>query len=191
MEASAVGTSPEEKKKSLKNEMVRLLDQFLLGYISAKDLIGGVVPMLMVSQNRRGRKNYIEKYLMEIAGKTEQELTREYVYKIRETIKGEVVTSEKDRSKVFRRSLRKLVERFMYDEIEEPYYLSMLSDLMIDFHQEIQAEPEVKHFFDNIQILFSEKDSPPQQNQTAPPIPSVMEMSLDFYESYFKGLWDE
>lgn len=180
-----------EKKTSLKIEMVRLLDQFLLGYISAKDLIGGVVPMLMLSQNKRGRKNYIEKYLVEISGKTEQELTREYVYKIRETIKGEVVTSEKDRSKVFRRTLRKLVERFMYDEIEEPYYLSMLSDLMIDFHKEILAEPDAKRFFDNLQILFSSKSSTAAQNQTVPSTPSVMDMSMDFYESYFKGLWDE
>jgi hypothetical protein len=190
MEAIAMRTSPGEKKASLKSEMVWLLDQFLLGYISSKDLISGVVPMLMLSQHKRGRKNYIEKYLMEIAGKTEQELTREYVYKIRETIKGEVVTSEKDRSKVFRRTLRKLVERFMYDEIEEPYYLSMLSDLMIDFHKEIQAEPEAKRFFDNLQILFSSKESS-AQNQATPPMPSVMDMSMDFYESYFKGLWDE
>lgn len=178
-------------KSSLKKDMVRLLDQFLLGYISAKDLMGGVVPMLMVSQNKRGRKNYIEKYLMEISGKTEQELTREYVYKVRETIKGEVVTSEKDRSKVFRRSLRKLVERFMYDEIEEPYYLSMLSDLMIDFHKEIQAEPEAKRFFDNLQVLFSSKNSTATRDQAVQPAPTVMDMSMDFYESYFKGLWDE
>lgn len=171
--------------------MVRMLDQFLLGYISSKDLVGGVVPMLMLSQHKRGRKNYIEKYLMEIAGKTEQELTREYVYKIREIIKGEVVTSEKDRSKVFRRTLRKLVERFMYDEIEESYYLSMLSDLMIDFHKEIQAESDAKRFFDNLQVLFSSKSSTAAQNQTVPPTPTVMDMSMDFYESYFKGLWDE
>lgn len=180
-----------EKRTSLKIEMVRLLDQFLLGYISAKDLIGGVVPMLILSQNKRGRKNYIEKYLMEISGKTEQELTREYIYKVRETIKGEVVTSEKDRSRVFRRSLRKLVERFMYDEIEEPYYLSMLSDLMIDFHKEIQAEPDAKHFFDNVQVLFSSKDSTATRNQSVPPPPTIMDISMDFYENYFKGLWDE
>ena len=184
-------SASNEKHPSVKMEMVRLLDQFLLGHISQKDLVNACVPMLMLSQNKRGRKNYIEKYLMEISGKSEQELTREYVYQIRETIKGEVVTSEKDRPKVFRRTLRKLIERFMYDEIEESYYLSMLSDMMVDFYQEIQTEPEAKRFFDNLQILFSRKDLQATQSLEVSSLPTVLEMTLDFYDSYFKGLWDE
>ncbi len=170
--------------------MVHLLDQFLLGYISQKDLINACVPMLMLSQNKRGRKNYIEKYLMEIAGKSESELTRNYIYRIRETIKGEVVISEKDRSKVFRRSLRKLAERFMYDEIDEANYVSMLSDMMVEYHQEILAEPEVKRFLDGLQILLSRKDLPTTSPESIVS-PSVMDMTLDFYDNYYKGLWDE
>lgn len=171
--------------------MVLLLDQFLLGYISSKDLINAAAPMLIVSQNRRGRKNYIEKYLMELAGKTEQELTREYIYKIRETIKGEVVTSEKDRPKVFRRTLRKLLERFIYEEIEEAYYLSMLSDLMVDYHLEIRTEPDIKRFFERIQTLFSDTNQKESQTSENKSISSVIEVTLDFYDNYFKGLWDE
>ena len=176
--------SSNEKKPSLKKQTVQMLDQFLLGYISPKDLINAAAPMLIVSQSKRGRKNYIEKYLMELSGKTEQELTREYIYKIRETIRGDVVTSEKDRAKVFRRTLRKLLERFIYEEIEEAYFLSMLSDIMVDYDLEIQAEPDVKVFFAKIQTLFS------LANQTKQ-APSVINVTLDFYDSFFKGLWDE
>lgn len=182
--------SSDERKTSLKKQTVHLLDQFLLGYISAKDLINAAVPMLMVSQNRRGRKNYIEKYLVELAGKPETELTRDYIYKIRETIKGEVVTSEKDRSKVFRRTLRKLIERYLYDEIEEPYYLSMLSDMMVDFYDQIQTEPDVKRYFDLIQKMFTEKKTH-SETPTEEPLAGIKASTLDFYDHYFKGLWDE
>ena len=183
--------TPLGEKSSLKKQTVVMLDQFLLGYISAKDLINAAAPMLIVSQSKRGRKNYIEKYLMELAGKTEQELTREYIYKIRETIKGEVITSEKDRSNVFRRTLRKLIERFIYEEIEEAYYLSMLSDLMVDFHQEVQSEPEVKGFFDKMQLLVTGAYQSGTQMPKGEPLTSVIEVTLNFYDGYFKGLWDE
>lgn len=184
-------TPSNERQTSLKKQTVHLLDQFLLGYISAKDLINAAAPMLMVSQNRRGRKNYIEKYLMELAGKTEKDLTRDYIYKIRETIKGDVITSEKDRPKVFRRTLRKLLERYIYEEIEETYYLSMLSDLMVDFHLEIHTEPDVKRFFDKVQNMFSETSQTIPKTEETGSTPSVIEVTLDFYDNYFKGLWDE
>ncbi|MCI0445524.1 hypothetical protein L0152_20210, partial [bacterium] len=107
-----------ESPKSLKQEMLNLLDQFLQGYLSAKDLKNAIVPMLIVSTHKQGRKNYIEKYLLDLSGRNESELTRDYIFTLREMIGGDAVTGEKDRKRVFKRSLRKLIERYFYEEID-------------------------------------------------------------------------
>ena len=185
-----MNTAPDPRKKSLKKEVVHLLDEYLLGHISAKDLIQATIPLLMVSENKRGRKNYIEKYLMELGGKSEAELSRDYVFEVRETIKGDRIVSQKDRSKLMRRALRKLIERYLYDEINEEYYLSTLSDLMFDYHQEIGFDQELKNFFDRLLSVI-----PPAENLEAT-VPKttdaewVLNETADFYDSYFKGVWD-
>jgi hypothetical protein len=183
---------PDKNKSSLKSQMVGLLDQFLLGYVSAKDLINATVPMLMLSGHKRGRKNYIEKFLMEIASKPESELTRDYIYNIREIILGEMSFNEKDRKKVLRRTIKKLLERYLFDEIDVPYFLSTLYDLLCDFHLEIEEEKPVKKFFDEIYLLAGHI----QRINDSSDYSSVDEETLthlisEFYNNNFKTLWDE
>lgn len=167
--------------------MIRILDQFLRGYISAQELKKSAVPMLMVSTNKKGRKNYIEKYLMDIAGKPDQELTRNYIYGIRENIAGEQILSPKNRKMLLRRSLRKLIERLLFDEIDHEYFLSTVFDLAVDFHDQIETEPEIKIFIDAIhrQAQPSVALSPAERME------AVLESVTVFYESYYKGLWDD
>jgi len=180
------------QSKSLKQEMLNLLDEYLLGHISAKDLKNAVVPMLMVSTHKRGRKNYIEKYLLDISGKPEEELTREYLFSIRETIGGEQVTSEKDRKRVFKRTLRKLIERYFYEEIDETYYLSTLYDMMVDFETEWTSEKVIKDYFEKVQSYGSKLKSLTPASPILPELATALiEITNDFYESYYKGLWDE
>jgi hypothetical protein len=180
-----------EKRKSLKKQMVQLLDQFLLGYISAKDLKHAAVPMLTLSANKRGRKNYIEKYLMEIAGKSDKDLSRDYVYRLRETITGDVITSEKDRAKIFKRSLRKLIERLVYEEIDSSYFVTTLYELMFDYDAEANAEKEIKSFFEKIQKLTTYPSDSEASISSEASAQSILQVSLEFYEAYYKGLWDE
>ncbi len=177
---------PGGLSKSLKKQMVELLDQYLLGYISPKDLLKATVPMVMVSTHKKGRKNYIERMLLELSGKSEHELTRDYIYAMREMLTDEV-SDPKDRKKVLKRTLRKLIERYVFEEIEMPYFLSMIYDLAVDFHVEIASETAIKHLIDSIQLLnFSPEvgSSPESEKQ-------LVDLVTDFYEDYYKGLWDE
>ena len=182
---------PDKSRKSLKKQMVQLLDQYLLGYISAKDLKKGAVPMLTLSASQRGRKNYIEKYLMEIAGKSDKDLSRDYVYRLRETITGDVITSEKDRTKVFKRSLRKLIERLVYEEIESDYFVTLLYELMFDYDAEVNAEKEIRSYFEKIQKLTKYPGDSETILSSDASAAAIIQVSLEFYDSYYKGLWDE
>lgn len=177
---------PENKNKSFKKEMIRILDQFLLGYISAQELKKTAVPMLMVSANKKSRKNYIEKYLMDIAGKPDTELTRNYIYGIRENIAGEQIISPKNRKLLLRRTLRKLIERLLFDEIDHEYFLSALFDLAVDFHDQVNTEPDVKFFIDTIHNRSQQMIA----SSAAEKMEMVIEAATTFYENYYKGLWD-
>ncbi|MBX7151013.1 hypothetical protein K1X84_05195 [bacterium] len=176
----------ESKSKSFKKEMIRILDQFLRGYISAQELKKSAVPMLMVSANKKGRKNYIEKYLMDIAGKPDAELTRNYIFGIRENIAGEQIVSPKNRKLLLRRSLRKLIERLLFDEIDNEYFLSMLFDLAVDFHDQVNTEPEIKFFIETIHNQTRQSAASASKK-----IEAVIESISSFYENYYKGLWDD
>lgn len=182
---------PRDSRKSLKKQMLHLLDQYLLGYISANDLIKASVPMLTLSANKRGRKNYIEKHLMEIAAKSEQDLTRDYVYRLRETITGDVITSEKDRSKIFKRALRKLIERFLFEEIESGYFITMLYEMMFDYDAEMNTEKEIRTFFEKIQIVTTYPSEVSGVMPSDTSAEAIFDTALVFYDSYYKSLWDE
>ncbi len=183
---------PEKNKTSLKTQVIRVLDQYLLGYISARDVINASVPLLMLSAHKRGRKNYIEKILTEIASKPEEELTRDYIYDIREFILGETAIKEKDRKKVLRRSLKKLIERYLFDEIDFSYFLSTLYDMMCDFYQEIENEETIKNFFDAIVA----QTRPLMKTIASPSSAGINEEKVsafiaNYYNDTFKSLWDE
>ncbi len=174
---------------SLKKDMIRLLDQFLLGFVSPKDLKNAVIPMLMVASHKKGRKNYIEKYLLDISSKDDAQLTRDYIYRMREYISGDSVPSEKDRKRVLRRSLRKLIERYLFDEIDGPYFISSLADLAVEYSNEL--EPEVQLLIDDVQAYAHFLREARQMNTDPPDEEALVERVNGFYESYFKGLWDE
>jgi hypothetical protein len=179
-------------KISLKTQMVELLDKYLLGYISPKELINAAVPMLMISTHKRGRKNYIEKLLMDISSRPENQISREYIYQIRETIIGEGVIPEKDRKKVLKRTLKKLIERLIFEEIEVGYFISSAYDVMCDFHEEIELEPIVKSFLESIRT-FSD-DLPKMKNgmtDSSKIFTPLIQLITEFYDINFKGLWDE
>ncbi len=176
-------------RTSLKKDMIHLLDQFLLGFVSPKELKNAVVPMLMVSSHKKGRKSYIEKYLLDISAKDDSELTRDYVYDVREFISGETISSGKDRKRVLRRSLRKLVERYLFDEIDGPYFISSLADLAVEYNNEL--EPEMQKLIEDVHG-YSQFLRESQQNGSDPPNEEqLVERVNGFYETYFKGLWDE
>lgn len=178
-------------KPSLKRQMVGILDQFLRGVISARELRSAALPLLQISAHKRGRKNYIERYLVDISGKKDSELTRDYIYELRDMIIGDAVTSEKDRGRVFKRTLRKLIERYFYEEIEEAYYLSLLYDLMFEFDSEVEREPAVKNFFAQIQSATPIHDDQMTVVEIAETQDVIYDKTMDFYEEYFKSLWDD
>ncbi len=183
--------APHDSRKSLKKQMLQLLDQYLLGYISANDLIKASVPMLTLSASKHSRKSYIEIYLMEIAGKSEKDLTRNYVYRLRETIIGDVITSEKDRSKIFKHALRKLIERFLFEEIESGYFITMLYEMMFDYDAEMNAEKEIRSFFEKIQVVTTYSDGTSDAVSSDTSAETIFDTALAFYNSYYKGLWDK
>lgn len=182
---------PRREIKSLKKQMIELLDRFLLGHISGQELLDATVPMMMVSTHQLGRKNYIERYLIELSGKAESDISRDYVYSMRETIAGYSVNA-KDRKKVLKRTLRKLIERYLFEEIDSTYYLSVLFDLAVEHDAELTTEPEVSTYLDRVQALNFHPEtaamagSSPEKAET-----QLAELTTDFYEAYYKGLWDE
>ena len=180
-----------ENKVSLKKQMVDLLDKYLLGYISSAELIKATVPMLMLSGNKRGRKNYIEKYLMDISSKAENDISRKYIYQIRETIIGEGNIPEKDRKKILRRTIKKLIERLIFEEIDPEYFLSGVYDIMLDFHEEIEQESVIRSFMDSVRLLSEDlqkiREEKKSQNEFSP----ILDLVTDFYDTNYKGLWDE
>ncbi len=180
-----------EVRKSLKKQMIELLDQFLLGYISGKELINATVPMMMLSANKRGRKNYIEKYLIELSGKEASEVSRDYVYAIRESITGDAVNT-KDRKQVFKRTLRKLIERYLFDEIDTSYFLSVLFDLAVENDADISTEKDIQQLLDRIQALnFHAETAALAGSSPEAAEASLVEMVTAFYQEYYRSLWDE
>ncbi len=179
---------PSETRSSLKKDMIRLLDQFLLGYVSPRELKNAVVPMLMVSGHKKGRKNYIEKYLIDISSKEESDLTRDYIYGMREFLAGDSLPSEKDRKRVFRRALRKLLERYLFDEIDGAYCISALADLSVEYDAEL--EPDVRKFLDDVHAFSVVSRQALERNETPPDEEALIERVNQFYEMYFRGLWD-
>lgn len=184
MAAPPVPTPP-----SLKRQMIDLLDKYLLGQISSRDLIRATVPMLMLSAHKRGRKSYIEKLLMDLSAKEETQITREYIYAMRETIIGETAINEKDRKKVFKRTVRKLIERLLFEEIDINYFLSTAFDLMTDYHDAIEGEPAFAEFFDQIRSFSEAIRNRTPENKAG--YAALAELILNFYQEQYKTLWDE
>lgn len=180
-----------ENKVSLKKQMVDLLDKYLLGYISSAELIKATVPMLMLSGNKRGRKNYIEKYLMDISSKAENDISRKYIYQIRETIIGEGNIPEKDRKKILRRTIKKLIERLIFEEIDPEYFLSGVYDIMLDFHEEIEQEPVIRSFMDSVRLLSEDLQKIGEEKKSRDEFAPILDLVTDFYDTNYKGLWDE
>lgn len=181
-----------EQKVSLKKQMIDLLDKYLLGYISSRELINAAVPMLMISSHKRGRKSYIEKFLIDISSRPEEGISREYIYRIRESMAGEGAISEKDRKKILKRTIKKLIERMMFEEIDIVYFLSNIYDVMCDFDEEIETEPAVKSFLESIR-MFSDELRKKQEAEGENPshYAPLVEMVTDYYEKNYKSVWDE
>ncbi len=181
-----------EIKISLKTQMVELLDKYLLGYISSRELINATVPMLMISGHKRGRKSYIEKFLIDISSRQEHEISRGYIYQVRETIIGEGTIPEKDRKKVLKRTLKKLIERLVFEEIDAEYFLSGVYDIMCDFHEEIELELPVKSFLESIRSFSDQlQQQQNEQSENMSRYGPLVQLITDFYDKNFKGLWDE
>ncbi len=181
-----------EPKVSLKKQMIDLLDKFLLGYISSKELINATIPMLMVSSHKRGRKSYIDKFLIDISFCPEESISREYIYRIRESIAGEGDISEKDRKKILKRTIKKLIERMMFEEIDIVYFLSNIYDVMCDFDEEIETEPEVKSFLETIRTFSDElRNKQKAEGENPSQYAPLVKMVTDYYLTYYKSVWDE
>ncbi len=166
---------------SLKKALLHILEKFLMGKISVRDLQNAVIPLLQISVHKPGRKNYIEKYLLEISAQGEK-LSRSEVYEIREKILGQFVNADEKRNP-FKYTLRKTIERFLYDEIEAEYFIGLLSDLFVENENEWKNDMDLKNYFNVIQntVPLEAKELDSER---------ILDLTIEFYDRYYRSLWD-